>query len=279
MNIAFLLDTPPWEWPDGTDKFLKKILSDHRAKASDRVAAADLAGSMVVINDDLVDALLMVLRSDSEPEELRATAAISLGPVLDQADTDLLFDDSDSEPITEATFHEIQATLEKLYLDESVPKLVRRRIMEASVRASNEWHQDAIRTAYSTGDRDWMLTAVFAMRYVRGFDAEITESLKSADPEIHLEAVRAAGDNELESAWPLVLSLVKNSATGKNLLIAAIGAVGSIRPKEARAHLSALADSEDEDIAEAADEAILMADVIPDDDDEDDDEDAKEWVN
>ena len=48
--------------------------------------AADLAGDLVVINDALVDALLAIVGNAAEPEELRAKAAISLGPVLEQAD-------------------------------------------------------------------------------------------------------------------------------------------------------------------------------------------------
>ena len=42
--------------------------------------------------------------------------------------------------------------------DSSIPKQVRRRILEASVRAPEDWHQNAIRAAYSSGDKDWMLT-------------------------------------------------------------------------------------------------------------------------
>jgi hypothetical protein len=87
--------------------------------------------------------------------------------------------------------------LQKLYFDNGIPKEVRRRILEASVRAPESWHQNAIQAAYSSGDKDWMLTAVFAMGRVRGFDDQILEALKSADPEIHYEAVEAAG------AWGL----------------------------------------------------------------------------
>jgi hypothetical protein len=46
---------------------------------------------------------------------------------------------------------------------------VRRRVLEASVRAPQDWHQEAIREAYSSGDESWRLTAVFCMRFVRGF--------------------------------------------------------------------------------------------------------------
>jgi hypothetical protein len=62
--------------------------------------------------------------------------------------------------------------------------------LEASVLTPETWHQDAIRYAYSSGDKEWMLTAVFSMRWVRGFDDQILAALKSADPEIHYEAVK-----------------------------------------------------------------------------------------
>lgn len=277
MDIKTLQDTPPWDWPTDAGKVFHKILVDSRADESDRLAAADLAGDLVAMNDDLANDLLAIVRSPGEPEELRARAAISLGPVLEQADIDGFEDPDDLPPITEATFRNIQDTLRKLYSDDSIPKEVRRRILEASVRAPETWHQSAIRTAYSSGDRNWMLTAVFAMRWVRGFDDQILEALKSTDPEIHGEAVEAAGAWEVDAAWSHLVALVNDAGTAKPLLLAAIGAVGSIRPAQAREILSDFADSEDEEIAEAATEAIEIAEVISDEIDEDEEED--EWIN
>jgi HEAT repeats len=276
MNLKNLLDTPPWDWPSDTGTKLQKILSDNRADESDRLIAADLAGDVTVINDDLADALMAVIGGAEEPDELRAQAAISLGPVLDQADTDG-FDDPDDVPITEHAFHHINDLLHKLYLDNSIPKQVRRRILEASVRAPQKWHEDAIRTAYSSGDRDWMLTAVFSMRWVSGFDDQILDALKSPDPKIRYEAVNAAGNWGLDAAWPRMVALVNDPKTSKPLLLAAIEAVASIRPSEAGEILVDLAGSEDEEIAEAADEAMAMAEATSDDaDDEDDD---SKWIN
>src|SRR6202521_5674419 len=197
MDLKILQDTPPWDWPRDAGKTFQEILIDHQADESDRVIAAELAGDMVVINDELADSLLTIIRSPDEPEQLRSTAAIALGPVLEQTDLDG-FDFPDDPPITERTFRNIQDSLQKLYFDDSIPKEVRRRILEASVRAPETWHQDAIRAAYSSGDRDWMLTAVFSMRRVRGFDDRILEALKSADPDIHYEAVVAAGNWALD---------------------------------------------------------------------------------
>jgi hypothetical protein len=278
MDLKALLDTPPWEWPTDTGKSFLKVLIDQRAKASDRLIAAELAGDSTVINDDLADALLAIVRNAGEPEQLRAKAAISFGPALEQAYIGE-FEDPDEVPITERTFRNIQDSLRELYLDNSTPKEVRRRILEASVRAPETWHQDAIAQAYSSGDKKWMLTAVFAMRWVRGFDNQILEALNSAAPLIHYEAVNAAGNWELDAAWPHVVDLLNDPDTPKPLLLAAIGAAGSIRPAEAGMILVDLADSDDEDIAEAADEAMMMAEGASDVEDLEEDEDDPGWVN
>jgi hypothetical protein len=156
-------------------------------------------------------------------------------------------------------------------------RLVTIRALEASVRTRETWHQDAIRCAYSSGDKEWMLTAVFSMRWVRGFDDQILEALESADPDIHYEAIQAAGNWGLPAAWPHVVAIVQDAGSPKPLLLAAIGAVADIRPKEAAGILVDLTDSDDEEIVEAADEAMAMAASIPDE--EDDEESGGEWIN
>jgi hypothetical protein len=276
MDLKALQDTPPWDWPRDAGKRFQKVLIDRQAKASDRLVAAELAGDFTVINDELANSLTAIIRNPDEPDELRATAAIALGPAIEQAGIDG-FEDPDDVPITESTFRNIQDSLRTLHLDRSVPKEVRRRILEASVRAPEDWHADAISAAYSSGDRDWMLTAVFSMRWVRGFDDQILEALKNGDPEIHYEAVRAASNWELAAAWSHVDALIHDTGTPKELLLAAIDAAASIHPAEARENLADLADSEDEEIAEAANEAIEMAEAIPGE--EDDEEDDDEWIN
>ena len=276
MDLKTLLDTPPWEWPSDAGKTFQAILTDPRANESDRLIAAELAGDFTVINDELADSLMEIIRRPGEPEGLRARAAISLGPALEHADTDG-FEDPDDVAITERTFQKIQKSLQRLYFDNSVPKEVRRRILEASVRAPESWHPDAIRAAYSSGDNEWMLTAVFSMCWIRGFDVQILEALKSADADIQNEAVVAAGNWELAAAWSHVVALVQDAGTPKPLLLSAIDAVASIRPAEARTMLADLADSDDEEIAEATDEAIGMAEAASAG--EDDEAVGKEWIH
>lgn len=270
MDLRTLRDTPPWEWPPGTDTALLAVLRDGQAAGPDRLLAAGLAGDFTVINEDLVEALLAIVRSSGAAEKLRGQAAISLGPVLEYADTEG-FEDSDEVRISERTFETIQETLRTLFRDADVPGEVRRQILEASVRAPRDWHQGAVRAAYHSDDEGWKLTGVFCMRFVRGLDEEILEALDSEDPEIHREAVGAAGAWGVEAAWPHVAALVAKDGTDRRLLLEAIEAVASIRPGEAPEVLSDLADSDDEEIAEAVHEALVMAGGTRGEADEDDD--------
>ena len=114
------------------------------------------------------------------------------------------------------------------------------------------------------------------MRWIRGFDVQILESLESEDDDVHYQAVRAAGNWEIDAAWSHVSNIVATVTTEKSLLLAAIEAVAGIRPQEAGVTLVDLLDSKDEDIVEAAFEAMAIAEGLPDeefDEDEDEDED------
>jgi hypothetical protein len=274
MDLKTLRETPPWEWPKGAGKMFLAILRDPHADAADRLLAAGLAGDFTVINDALAAALLSILGSATEPAELRARAAISLGPAIEQADIEE-FDDPDAVPISQKMFRTIKQSLRGLFLDTGVPELVRRSVLEAAVRAPQDWHTGAIRDAWSNSGQEWKRTAVFCMGHVRGFDQQILEALKNSDPGSHYHAVRAAGTWEVEAAWPHVAALAK-SDTNKPLRLAAIEALGTLCPLDSVEVLANLADSEDEDVAEAASEAMSMAEGMLDDEDDDefaDDED------
>ena len=273
MDLKILRDTAPWEWPKGAGKMFLAILRDPRADAADRLLAAGLAGEYSVINDALAAALRSILASAAEPPELRARAAISLGPAIEQADIEEF---EDAVPISQKTFRAIKQSLRKLFLDSAVPELVRRSILEAAVRAPQDWHTGAIRDAWSNSDLEWKRTAAFCMGHVRGFDQQILEALESPDPGIHYHAVRAAGTWEVEAAWPRVAALA-DSDTDKPLRLAAIEALSTICPLDSVDILANLADSEDPDIAEAACEAMSMAEGMLTD--EDDDEFADDFVD
>jgi hypothetical protein len=250
------------------DKMILEVLGDKTASGSDRLLAAGMAGDATVVNDQLADALLSIVSNDSEPDDLRSLATISLGPALEYAFIDG-FEDPDDVPITEAMFSKIQETLNKVFMETLTPKIVRRRTLEASVRAPLDWHRDAVQDAYTRDDEDWKLTAVFCMQYIRGFDKQILESLSNENLDIVFEAVCAAGNWEIDAAWPHVKSFVTSEEPDRDLLLAAIEAVALIRPHEASGLLGPWLNSDDEEISDTAYEALGMTGMFWDDDEDD----------
>jgi hypothetical protein len=275
VNLRDLKITPPWEWPPEAGGQLLATLFDDKAPEADRYLAVELAGEFVVMNDEFAAALINILENGRQPEEIRARAAISFGPVLEQVDTDG-FEDAETLPITEATFHRIQESLRRIHMDASAPKGVRRRALEGSVRAPQTWHREAIRAAFASGDDAWRLTAVFCMRFVKGFDDQILEALNSTDSAIHHEAVVAAGNWGVNAAWPHIADLLASESTEKPVLLAAIEAVPTIRPDDAAEVLVDLLDSDDEDIVDAVQEALAPANGLSGDGARDDDDDEDE---
>ncbi len=152
MDLKLLKETPPWEWPKEAGTAVLGILRDESAEESDRRLAAEMAGDPNVINDDLAEALLTIVSSCAATVKLRSIAAISLGPALEHADT-MGFDDADDILLSEEMVVQVQRALHGLFTDAEVPEDVRRSILEASVRAPQDWHQDAVRVACSSRDQ------------------------------------------------------------------------------------------------------------------------------
>ena len=276
MNLETLMDMPSWDWPENADTVIRKVLTDKNADSADRLLAAEMAGEATVMNDQMADILLSILQNKHETNDIRCAAVISLGPALEYADT-MEFDDEEDLMISEPAFEKIQQTLRRLFMDSDVHEEVRRRILEASVRAPQEWHRDAVRAAYMSDNEDWRLTAVFCMSFIEGFENQILECLKNDDPDIFYEAVCAAGNMGLEKAWPQILKIISSPDTEIPLLLAAIDAVVNIRPEEAHEVIGHLVDHEDQDVVDAACEALGIADAFleAENDDADDDGDSE----
>lgn len=256
MDLKHLDNIPPWEWPEDTGQQLFNFLNDTAPEHPDRLTAVALAGDYTVINNALAARLLEIVNSDKESEAVRSRAAIALGPTLEHAYV-MGFDDPDDILISKTVFTSIQNSFHDLYLASDGSKLMRRRILEAAVRAPQAWHFEAVKTAYNSGDDEWQLTAVFCMAYIDGFESEILEALHSSDFYMHYHAVCAAGIWELDAAWDHIAELVLTEKGDKDIRIAAIEAAATIRPHETGVLFSDLWESEDEDILDALHEAML----------------------
>lgn len=258
MDLKTLYEmVPPWDWPKDADKMFQETLKDRSADLSNRLLAAEMAGNLVVFNDRLARTLLTIVGNNDEPKQLRARAAISFGPAFEHIDL-YEFEDPDDIVLSEELFREIQASLKKFYYDAVVPEEVRRRILEAVVRAPQDWHSAAVRAAFACDDENWQLTAVFCMRFIEGFDQQIIEALESDNSNIRYEALLAAGDRQLKQAWPAVASLLADTGIDKTMLLAAIDAAAGIGIPEAVNSLAQFLFADDDDIVDAVHEALAM---------------------
>ena len=258
MDIHNLEYMEPWEWPSNAAADILRVLRDKAASEDDRALAASFAGDFVVINDELAEELMAVVKDPGAPAEVRARAAVAFGPALEHSDSCDWMDEDDIL-VSEEVFNRMRQTLHEVYQDATVPKVVRRRALEGAVRAPEDWQEEAIRAAYASDDTEWKTTAVFGMAYVAGFDNEILDALQSRIPEVQFEAVRAAGSREVVAAWPYIAHLLDRGTRDKDLLLAAIDAAPYVNREESLELLSALAISKDGEIAEAASDAMGMA--------------------
>jgi hypothetical protein len=272
MNLSNLKKTMPWDWPADAGEILIGVITSKQAGETDRLEAVELAGDPVVAGDDVAGVLLQVVSAADEPETIRGAAAVSLGIILEEADIlmDDVYDDEE-EYITEKMFAKIQKDLRRLFHDAGTPEAVRRRVLEASVRASQDWHAGAVSSAYRADDEHWQRTAVFCMQYLRGFDEQILEALKSDDDLIHYHAINAAGNWAVAGAWPHIKGLITAGDTDKDTLLAAIEAVVNLDFEQAPLVLGDLLDSDDEDIVDAVHEALSLAGGLSELEDFDDD--------
>lgn len=261
MDLEQLYDLPSWEWPEGTAERLLALVQDTKASAADREMAAELLSDISVMNDAVASVLLNVASDHDEDPGVRSMAAVALGSALEYADVEG-FDDSEEDPLSERVFQKIQKRFYELYHDPRTPTDVRRSVLEGSVRAPQEWHRQAVASAYASGDDGWKLTAVFAMRWVDGFEKEILESLESEDPEIFFQAVCAAGAWGLPEAAPVLERLLRLEEIDEDLLFAAIEAVATVMPERAPEVLGDLLNSDDPDVVDAVEESLARAKSI-----------------
>ena len=173
--LTLLARIPPWEWPPNGGDTLRAVLGNPQAAESDRLLAAELAAEPVAIDDDLAGGPAGDRR---RRHRIRTSCArgrrLSLGPVLEQMDERsgdyfLSLEDETlaAPPISEHTFQRIQESLRARYREDrhpqgSAPPYPGKPRCARSRRLATGRRFDL---AYSIDDRDWRLTAVFAMRW------------------------------------------------------------------------------------------------------------------
>ena len=147
----------------------------------------------------------------------------------------------------------------RLQTDMSQPVSVRRRALEALANSSHPQVERLIRDAYLDGSAELRIGAIFAMGRTCNpvWSEQLLDELAGDEGEALYEAISACGQLQLKEAVPRIAELI-GSGDG-DIQLAAIVALGEIGGRRALDILTKLADSADESVADAVDEALDAA--------------------
>jgi hypothetical protein len=197
-------------------------------------------------SNDLIEIFLSLMENDSD-SAVRAAAAQGLGRFIYEGELEELPEDI-LRTLEDRLLHTIQ-------FDEST--LVRRKALESMGFSSREEMVGLIETAYATGNREWLASALYAMGRSANqqWEERIISMLESPFPVVRTEAARAAGELELREAVEGLFELLEDD--NLEARYAAIWSLSQIGGEGIRDVLEGLVDeTEDEDEVEFIEEAL-----------------------
>lgn len=249
QHLELLEAIPPWERDkDNAETIRRGLVSDD---PRERILALGLVAETLGAEDAQI--VIAILNGDSD-DEVRARAAIALGPALAEYFENEGFFEDDSA-LDRAAYDTVVTTLRSNVEGDSNPMILRRRSLEAAIRSPQDWQLDSIRRFYESGDKDQMITAIFCAGFVKDLESYILDNLDSTDDEIQYQAVVAVHEAYCEKAFPKIVELAFESAD-QDVQLAAVEALGHMPNRKARPVLDELAESDDGDISTAAEYAL-----------------------
>jgi len=231
------------DWRDSFEPIYLKLVDDESPEVREAAVVAlwDLA------NPAHIELLMDKVENDSETC-VRAKAASVLGVFVYEG----LFGDR----VTQVQYLAVRKLLLDLANNPDETVAVRRMAIEAISFEADEPVRELIMWAYHHPSTELKMTAIFAMgrsHNERWFET-ILEELDSAEPRLRIEAINAAAEAQIELATPRL----RNLALGKNkeARLAAIWALAYTRGPGAIETLEMCAESDDEEVARLAQDAV-----------------------
>jgi hypothetical protein len=164
--------------------------------------------------------LFLKLLTDDPEGIVRAAAATGLGMFVYLGELD---------EIKPSTYKEVLDSLIKVHLS-SDELLVRRRALESLGYASHPDVNRFIERAYQSNDEEWLQSALFAMgrTYNKRWVKPVLGMFDHPDVLVRYEAVRAAGELEIEDAREPIFDLLEEGTEDDDLYFAAIWSLTKI---------------------------------------------------
>ena len=186
----------------------------------------------------LISIFANFLKNDSNAEVI-ASAAAALGKFV------LL---GELEEIPEESANMVQNLLIHEYT-KTENDFTKQRILESLGYSSNDKVDQFISIALKKDDKKWQLSALFAIS--RSLDNKwekvVFEKLSDLDPDIQIEAIKAAGELEIESAKELIIEYMESSTPDEELHMQAIWALSKIGGNDIKNIFEDMIDESDDD--------------------------------
>lgn len=198
--------------------------------------------------EDLIPVFLKMLEEDPV-STVRAAAASGLGGFVYLGEL---------EEIKEQTYNHLLKCLMDTHLGTD-EVLVRRRALEALGFASQPDIQQFIQKAYDSNDEEWLQSALFAMG--RSCDqrwaSSVLQMIDHPDPTVRFEAIRAAGELEIQDARDLLFDILEEGTDDDELYYAVIWSLSKIGGEGVRSLIeSSIDETDDEEEIQILEEAL-----------------------
>jgi HEAT repeat protein len=187
----------------------------------------------------LIPIFVRIMEKDDD-EVVRASAAAALGMYVYIGELESI----PTESLQYAEDHLLQV------YQGSDTALVRRRALESLGFSSREDIPAIIRESYQSDNKEWIASALFAMGRSADemWEDSIIGMLNHNEPDVQIEAVRAAGQLELVSARePLLAMLEEDDLLDEDVRAAAIWSLSQIGGPGVREVLTSLSEESDDD--------------------------------
>ena len=216
---------------------------------SDPRVRATAVGMLDQDEDPALAEKLLLMLHDDPVAAVRAEAASALGMFVYRGEL---------EELDEELHHRIEDHLLRVTGGED-EKQVRRNALEALGFSGRSEVPDLLRSAYTSGDNEWLISALFAMGRSadQSWEADIKRMLRHGNGDVQFEAVRAAGELGLESTRRILLDLLEDEVQEFEVRAAVIWSLSQIGGDEVRETLETLQDETDDD-----DEFELLSDAL-----------------